>query len=429
MLDIKFVLQNLELIKQNAENRNVKVDLDKIASVYEERKLLQQEIDELRSERNVIAKDMTSCSAENRPVLVERSKEIKEALATKEKRFKELDESFTSEFMKVPNLTHPDSPLGKSEDYNREIYRYKEPTQFSFKPKDHVEIGQDLDLIDFELGTKVSGSKFYFLKNEAVLLEYAITKFAIDALIKEGFTLISTPDLAKMEIVEGIGYNPRGSEAQIYSLNNSDLCLIGTAEITLGGMLANSVIDEQDLPKKFVGISHCFRTEAGAYGSFSKGLYRVHQFTKIEMFAFTTPEKSEETHEYFKGLEESLFRALDIPFRTIDICVGDLGGPAYRKYDLEAWMPGRRGDDENTNGNWGEVTSTSNCTDYQSRRLNIKYKSKETGKTEYLHMLNGTAFAISRTLISILENYQQSDGSVLVPKVLQPYLGFDVIKR
>ncbi len=285
-------------------------------------------------------------------------------------------------------------------------------------------LGEELDLIDFEGGTRVAGQKFYYLKNEAVLLEYGLIKYAVDMLAQEGFTLYATPDLARSEILDGIGFNPRGEETQVYSVAKSDLCLVGTAEITLGGLYANQILPEDKLPLKLLGISHCFRTEAGAPGRAAKGLYRVHQFTKVEMFAFTRPDESEAMHESFVVHEEAIFRGLGIPYRVMEICTGDLGGPAYRKYDLEAWMPSR-GD----HGGWGEVTSTSNCTDYQARRLKIRYKSKETGKNEFVHMLNGTAVAISRALIAIMENFQQADGSIVVPEVLRKYTGFDVIKR
>ena len=279
-------------------------------------------------------------------------------------------------------------------------------------------------LIDFESGAKVTGQKFYYLKNEAVLLEQALINYALYTLKEEGFTPIMTPDLARESVLDGIGFNPRGDETQIYSVENTDLCLIATAEITLGGMLSDTILDESSMPLKFAGVSHCFRTEAGAAGRESKGLYRVHQFSKVEMFAFTTPEQSGKMHEKLVGFEEKLFQGLEVPYRVVDICTGDMGGPAYRKYDLEAWMPGR-GD----GGGWGEVTSTSNCTDYQARRLKIRFRREGEKKPLLVHMLNGTAFAISRALISVLENHQRSDGSIAIPMALRPYMGgIEVIK-
>ena len=428
MLDIKFIVNNAEEVQKNCDNRLVKCDIEQLLTLYREKNLLQNEVDSLRKLRNDISSKMKSATDETRPALIEESKAIKSQLTEKEAALVEITTEFSAEHAKVPNMTHPDSPLGKDDTENLEIRRFKSPTVFNFPAKDHIQLGKDLDLIDFESANKVSGSKFYYLKNEAVLLEFALVQHALNVLGKEGFTIISTPDLAREKILEGIGFNPRGEETNVYSIANSDLCLIGTAEITLGGMLADSVLKENELPLKLAGVSHCFRTEAGAYGQFSKGLYRVHQFTKVEMFAFTTPETSEEIHEFFVNIEEQLFKSLDIPFRTVDICTGDLGGPAYRKYDLEAWMPGRPGDEKGDTGNWGEITSTSNCTDYQARRLNIKYRPDKGGKAEFVHMLNGTAIAVSRALIAILENYQKEDGTITVPEVLMPFVGKDVIK-
>jgi len=255
-----------------------------------------------------------------------------------------------------------------------------------------------------------------------VLLELALQRFAIDLLMHAGFTPYITPDVAKPEILDGIGYNPRGPETQIYSLANEDLCLVGTAEIPLGGLYKGEILDDDVLPLRLAGLSHCFRTEAGAAGRESRGLYRVHQFSKVEMFALTRPEDSEAMHEELVALEEKIFQALEIPYRVIDVASGDLGAPAYRKFDLEAWMPGR-----GESGDWGEVTSASNCTDYQARRLGIRMRRTGSKRNEFVHTLNGTAVALSRTPIAILENHQRADGSVAIPKALQPYLGRDVI--
>ena len=273
--------------------------------------------------------------------------------------------------------------------------------------------------MDLEGGARTTGHGFYFLKNEAVLLELALQRYALDVLLREGFTPTITPDLARDEVILGIGFIPRGPETQIYSIEDTDLSLVATAEITLGGLYAGQTLDAEQLPIKLCGISHCFRTEAGAHGRATRGLYRVHQFTKVEMFAFTLPEQSDAMLDYLCAIECRLFDGLGIPYRVVDTATGDLGGPAYRKFDLEAWMPGR--DD------WGEVTSTSNCTDYQARRLNIRYKVKGEKGTQFVHTLNGTAVAISRALIAILENYQQADGSVVVPEVLRAWVGKDRI--
>jgi seryl-tRNA synthetase len=327
-----------------------------------------------------------------------------------------------TEARKIPNMAHPEAPVGKEDKDNLEVKRVGEPTRFDFEPADHVKLGQDLDIIDFDTATKVSGTKFYYLKNQGVFLELGLTRYALDILYKKGYAPFITPDLARMEILEGIGFNPRGAESNVYALEGEDACMVGTAEITLGGYYSDTILAKDKLPLRMAGLSHCFRREAGAAGQFSRGLYRVHQFTKLEMFVYCLPEESGRFHEELRLIEEAIFTGLDIPFRVVDTCTGDLGAPAYRKWDLEAWMPGRN------NGEWGEVTSTSNCTDYQARRLNIRYKDDD-GKNKFVHMLNGTAIAVSRAIIAILENFQQEDGSVRMPRNLIPYVGFDIIRK
>ncbi len=427
MLDLKYVLANFEAVLQNCRNRNVSKeileDLAKITALATLRLMKLQSLERDRCRQNEIALAVRNeTDPQTRSTHLAEGAELRRNVSRNDALLKEQEAILRDLLKRIPNLTHPDAPIGQTEDANKELRKVGTPRTFDFTPKDHVEIGKSLDLIDFEAGAKVSGNGFYFLKNDAVLLDMALQHFAVTTLIKHGFTPIVTPDLARVSILEGIGFNPRGTETQVYSVENTDLCLIGTAEITLGGMHADEVLSEVDLPKKYVGISHCFRTEAGAAGRASKGLYRVHQFTKIEMFAFTTPEASDATHQQLLAIEEEIFTALGIPYRVLDICSGDLGGPAYRKYDLEAWMPGR-----GTVGEYGEVTSTSDCTDYQARRLNIRYKPGAGKGTRFVHTLNGTAIALSRGLIAVLENYQRADGRVDVPEVLRPFMGKDVI--
>ncbi len=427
MLDLKYVLTNLDAVRQNCVHRNVPEDvledLEKVVSLESQRKELLQEVEAIRRRQNEVAQATgKEKDPERRNEWIAEGKQLKADVGDKEESLKILEEEIKARLSRVPNLTHPDAPIGSLEEDSQEIRQVGTPKSFDFTPKDHVEIGKALDLIDFEAGGKVSGTGFYFLKNDAVLLDLALQQYAVRKLIEHGFTPIITPDLARNSILEGIGFNPRGEETQVYSVEESDLSLIGTAEITLGGMHADEVIDEAQLPIRYVGISHCFRTEAGAAGRASRGLYRVHQFTKVEMFAFTTPEESGTMHEKMLAIEEELFTELGIPYRVLDICSGDLGGPAYRKFDLEAWMPGR-----GEGGEYGEVTSTSNCTDYQSRRLGIRYKPEGQKGTRFLHTLNGTAIALSRGIISILENYQRADGRVDVPEVLRPLMGKDII--
>mgnify|MGYP002858860844 CR=1 FL=1 len=317
-------------------------------------------------------------------------------------------------------LGNPAVPIGKLDTENLEVKKVGTPRKFDFEPRDHVQLMEELDLIDFERGTKVSGQKFYYLKNEAVFLEQALIMYTLNVLRKHGFTPFITPDVAKQEILQGIGFNPRGNESNVYCIEDEGTCLVATAEITLGGYHSEEILDKSKLPLFYCGLSHCFRREAGAAGQFSKGLYRVHQFDKVEMFVYCAPEDSDKIHEQLRLIEEEIFTGLGLPFHVVDTCTGDLGAPAYRKWDLEAWMPGRNG------GEYGEVTSTSNCTDYQSRRLNVRFKDDD-GKNKYVHMLNGTAIAVGRAMLAIFENYQNEDGSITVPEVLVPLCGFDKI--
>jgi seryl-tRNA synthetase len=426
MLDLKFIRENLDAVRRNCADRNLRIDLERFTELDEERRQSITALEEVRREQNETAAKMKGkLAAEEREKIIAQGKELKQRAQELEERQKAAESELDVLVRQIPNMTHPAAPVAATEDGNRELRRWGEPARFDFAALDHVVLGERLALIDFDAGARVAGQKFYYLKNEAVLLEQALIQYALHLLRREGFAPIMTPDVARAQILDGIGFNPRGAETQIYSIAESDLCLIATAEITLGGMLAGEILDEAALPLRFAGVSHCFRTEAGAAGRESKGLYRVHQFTKIEMFAFTTPEASEAMHESFVGIEEKLFQGLCIPYRVLDICTGDLGGPAYRKFDLEAWMPGR-----GEKGDYGEVTSTSNCTDYQARRLGIRFRREGEKRPLYVHMLNGTAIAVSRALIAILENYQQKDGSIAVPKALLPYMdGIEVIKR
>lgn len=414
MIDLKFIRENTELIKQNAKNRLVDVDIDRLLSLDKQRREAEAKLDNLRAERNKASKvKPTPEVIEQMKLLGAEIKQLEEAVAKIEPEIKEL-------WYAIPNLTHPKVTVSDDEDANPVLEVYKEPTKFDFKPLDHVELAEKHDLIDFDRATKVTGAKFYYYKNELASLEFALIQYALNILIKKGFTPFTTPDLAKREVLEGLGFNPRGESTQIYNIENTDLSLIGTAEITMGGYHMDELFNIEDLPKKYVAVSHCFRTEAGAYSKFSKGTFRVHQFTKIEMFVYCRAEDSEKYHKELLSLEKKIWKGLDIPFRVIDHCTADLGGPSYRTFDLEAWMPGKP-NKEGGMGDWAEVTSTSNCTDYQARGLNIKYKDKD-GQKKFAHTLNGTAIAISRAPIAIIENYQQQDGSVTIPKVLQKYM-------
>lgn len=426
MLDRKYIVENADLVAQNCINRGVKVDVYRFVQLEETRRLFQMEVEELNRKANEVSKSIGKAKdPAEREARKEEGRLLREKTQAKQAELDDMAAETETIQRQIPNLSHPAAPIGVDDKSNLEVFRGKTPLPtFDFKPLDHVELAEKLDLVDFEGGASVAGHGFYFLKNEAVLLELALQRYAVEVLMREGFTPVTTPDLARNEVLTGIGFNPRGPETQIYSIENSDLSLVATAEITLGGMLAGQTLEAESLPKKYCGISHCFRTEAGAHGRATRGLYRVHQFTKIEMFAFTLPEQSDAMLDQLRGLECQLFDGLGIPYRVVDTATGDLGGPAYRKFDLEAWMPGR-----GEAGEFGEVTSTSNCTDYQARRLNVRYKIAGEKGTHFVHTLNGTAIAISRALIAILENYQQSDGSILIPEVLRPFVGMERIAR
>lgn len=412
MLDIKYIREHKEEVKENAKKRRNTVDIDALLSVDEKRRELLRSLEDKRASRNAGSKGKPSDEEiAKMKALGEQIKQIEDELET-------LTQEYETLLMSVPNLTHPDAPEGGEEDFK--VLAQKDMVEFSFTPKDHEALLTKADLLDFERGAKVAGAKFYFAKNGLVRLNQALINYGMDVLEKHGFSLIETPDLAKQEVLIGTGFNPRGDEDQIYSIEKTDLSLVATAEITVGGYHKDEVLDLTAGPKKYAAISHCFRKEAGAYGRTSKGLYRVHQFTKLEMFVYCKPEESEAIHQELLSIEKEICDGLGLSYRIIDIASGDLGGPAYRKFDIEAWMS-MKGDDTKQ-GDFGEITSTSNCTDYQARRLNIKYK-KEDGSNEFVHTLNGTAIVLSRFPIAIVEQYQKEDGSIEIPPVLVPYMG------
>lgn len=422
MLDAGFVRDNLAAVQANCVNRKVTADVGRVVALDDERKRLAQQTQTVQQRQNELSKLIPKeKDAAKKQALIAEGKTLREQAGTLEKQLKQAQDELHTALLTLPNMTHPDAPVGTTDADNKILRTVGAPPQFEFPAKDHVALAEALDLVDFEAGAAVAGQKFYFLKNEAVLLELALIQYAMQTLLQEGYTPIITPDVARAEVLEGIGFLPRDPNPetrQVYAIADSDLCLIATAEITLGGMHRDGVFDEAVLPRKYVGLSHCFRTEAGAPGRDTRGLYRVHQFTKVEMFAFCTPEQSEALHLELLRIEEAIFAGLGLPYHVLDTCSGDLGGPAYRKYDLEAWMPGR-GD----GGAYGEVTSTSNCTDFQARRLNVRYRVPGQKGLRFVHTLNGTAVAVTRAIVAILENYQQADGSVIVPEVLRLWMG------
>ena len=418
MIDYRELRARRDEIAKNIADRNMKVDVDEAIALQDKRSELMKSAEELRAARNNNAARMKGkMDNEVRQILIAEGRDIKDRIAAVESELEEIDKAFIAIVRQIPNYAHPDAPVGKEDKDNTAIKYVGKPPVFGFKALDHVQLGEKLDLIDFETGTKVSGPKFYYLKNEAVLLQMALENYAMNIVLKHGFTPMITPDVAKEEILEGIGFNPRGAESNIYTVEGTGTALVGTAEITLGGYYSGETLDKSALPIKMTGLSHCFRREAGAAGQFSKGLYRVHQFSKLEMFIICLPEQSDAFHDELLAIEEEIFSGLGLAYRVVDTCTGDLGAPAYRKFDIEAWMPGR-----GEEGEYGEVTSTSNCTDYQSRNLNVRYKDDD-GKSKFVHMLNGTAVALSRAVVAVLENYQREDGSIEIPAALVPYMG------
>jgi seryl-tRNA synthetase len=410
MLDINLIRENPEKVKKGIVAKGFSSDLvDKALKLDEKRRKLLADFEELRHQRNEAADEKN----------IEEGKKVKKELSTIEPKLKESEDLYNEAVNAIPNLPLDNVPQGKGEGENKEVKKWGEPRKFDFKPKDHLELGTSLGILDFETGAKVSGNKFYFLYGDGARLELALVQYVFDLLSKEGFLPVITPDLAKSRYYLGTGYMPKGEEAQTYKIEGEDLGLIATAEVTLAGKHADEIIPEDKLPIKYIGYSHCFRQEGGSYGKYSKGLYRVHEFTKTEMFIYCKEEDSNKLHEYVLKMEEKIYQDLGLPYRVLEMCTGDLGAMAARKFDIEAWMPERNG--------YGEVTSTSNCTDYQARNLNIKYKTKD-GTNKYIHMINGSAIASSRTPLAIMENYQNEDGSITIPKVLQKWMGKEKIE-
>ena len=392
MIDIKLLREEPDKVRKALKDKGVNIDLDQIIDIDNKKRELDLKVQGLREARNKAAKAASNAVDNEKINIVEEGKRIKEELQRLEPELEELERKFAEEFNKIPNSPLPQVPVGTSEKDNIEVRKWGEVPKFNFSPKDHLELGASLGILDFETGAKVAGSQFYFLYGAGAILEIALVQYAMDLLHQEGFIPVITPDLAKSRYYLGTGYSPKGDEAQTYEIEGEDLGLIATAEVALAGKHADEVVPESSLPLKYIGYSHCFRKEAGAYGKYSKGLYRVHQFTKAEMFIYCAPADSEKMHQHILEMEEKIYQGLGLAYRVVEMCTADLGAMAARKFDIEAWMPSRQ--------EYGEVTSTSNCTDYQSRNLNIKYRTKD-GRNEFLHMLNGTAISTSPTPFSI----------------------------
>lgn len=419
MLDINCIRENPEKVKKGLERKLFKDIglIDEIISLDEEKRNLQKEIENLRSERNKASSERN----------IEEGKKIKSALSAKEPEFEKKEKELKEKLLSLPNIPEEDVPSGPEEN-KKLIKKVGEPKNFSFTPKDHLDLGIALGIIDCERASKVSGSRFAYLKGDGALLEFALINFAIEKILKEGFTPVFPPMLIKKEITEGLGYWAGGGNENYYYVLDYDekdgekelenpLYLVGTGEHSLVPMHKDEIFDGKDLPKKYVAFSSCFRREAGTYGKDTKGILRVHQFDKVEMVVFSKPEESENIHNLMLKISEDLMQELDLPFQVVELAAGDIGYPSAKTIDIETWMPGQ--------GKYRETHSISTTTDYQARRLNIRYKTSEGNK--FVHILNGTAFAIGRTIIAIMENYQNEDGSITIPKVLQKWMGKEKI--
>lgn len=408
MLDIRFIRDNAEAVQNNARNKGYKVDISKLLELDTERRELQTQADSLRQKRN----DNIAQAKGARPSdeQIAEGKVIKENLVKIEERLKLVDENYSVLMANIPNIIKSDVPLG-GEECSVEVKKYGEQKTGAI---DHLDYAMKRDWLDFERGAKVAGAKFYYLKGDLALLENAIYQFALDLLVKKGFTFMTVPHMVSSRVLTGTGFAPRTSDqSDEYAIENEDLSLIATAEIPLTGYHADEIIDEDKLPLLYAGYSPCYRKEAGTYGKHTRGLFRVHQFNKLEMYAYTLPEKSEEMHEKILGIEEEIWQTIGISYHVINIAAGDLGAPAAKKYDIEYWSP--------VDNMYRELTSCSNCTDYQTRNLNIRVRRKD-GTVEVLHSLNGTAVSLARSLVVVLENFQRDDGKLTVPAVLRPYL-------
>jgi seryl-tRNA synthetase len=414
MIDLKFIRENPEAVRQGVASKNVDVSIDLILKLDTERRTLIAESEKLRAEQN---RESEAVAAEKdqsvRQKKIEILKKSKEAIKEMQERLEAASNALDKQLRLVPNLPLPDVKVGKDDSENYTLRTFGQPTSFTFKPKDYITLGEELDLIDTERAAKVAGARFGYLKNEAALLEFALVQYAFSTLTEQKFVPVVPPVMINEKSLGSMGYLERGRD-EIYHLDQDDLYLIGTSEHVLGPMHADEVFMETELPRRYAGFSTCFRREAGSYGKDVRGILRVHQFDKIEMFSFTLPEHSAEEHELLLSVEERLMQGLGLPYRVVGIVSGDLGDPAAKKYDIEAWLPS-----QNT---YRETHSTSNCTDWQARRMNVRVKRKN-GTMEFAHTLNGTAFAVGRTIIAIMENYQREDGTIQVPPVLVPYMG------
>lgn len=414
MLDIRFIRENVAEIKEAAKNKNVECNIDRLIEVDKIRREFLPKIEAMRSEQNQASEKIAKAGKDEKADLISEMKKVSEELKKLEVDYQKIETEFRELMYTVPSVPDSDVPIGKDESENIELRTWGEIPKFDFEIKDHIALGQDLDIVDFERGAKLSGSRFYFLKNAGVLLEMAVLHFALDKIIEKGFSPMLVPLLVRDEAMYATGYFPFGRE-EAYYVEKDELSLIGTSEVPVTAYHMNEILKEDDLPKKYCGISPCFRREAGSYGKDTKGLYRIHQFQKVEQVIICKGdiEESKKHHEFILQNSEEVLQTLKLPYRVMNLCTGDLGAGQIQKFDIETWMPSRN--------SYGETHSASRFYDYQARRANLKYRDKD-GKVHFCHTLNNTVIASPRILIPIMEIYQQADGSIEVPEALQPYM-------
>ncbi|HVE77090.1 MAG TPA: serine--tRNA ligase [Actinomycetota bacterium] len=418
MIDLKLLRTDPEKVRDAYSLRGFEGDLGSVLTKEEEHRRLLGRVEGLRAEQNAATQKVAATQDEERKRAIEASKEISEGVKELEQQLRTVKGELDELALALPNLVHPDAPPGQGDESNRVVKEVGTPRDLGFTPLDHLALGEGLGVIDVQRAAKVSGARFAFLKQEAALLEMAFVSFAWSRLAQDNFVPVVPPVLVREEAMTGTGFFPT-DEAEVYKTSLDDLYLVGTSEVPIASMHSGEVLDPTLLPARYAGFSSCFRREAGSYGKDTRGIIRLHQFDKVEMFSFCKAADSESEHALLVSIEEELFGHLEIPYRVVEICAGDLAAPNYRKFDIEAWIPGSQ--------RWLEITSCSNDIDYQARRLSIRTKG-ERGN-ELVHTLNGTALAVGRTLVALLENHQNADGSVTIPDALRPFAGFDEIKR
>ena len=417
MIDVNILRENPETLAAALKRRGAQLSVDELTALDRRRREVRHQAEEIRAEQKQSGKAIAALQGDEKQAAIARAGSLSEDYKRLTLEADGLDEQFNALWVQVPNIAHESAPDGTTEEDAVEIRRWGDVPEFDFQVQDHQDLGEKLDIIDVARGVKTSGSRFAYLKGKAALLEFGLVRFAMDRLMEGGFTPVIPPVLVREEALYGTGFFPDDSE-QVYAIEKDDLYLVGTSEVALAALHLDEILDEAELPVRYAGFSTCFRREAGTYGKDTRGIFRVHQFDKVEMFSFCHPDKSWDEHETLLAMEEGIVQALGLPYRVVNVAAGDLGASAAKKYDIEAWIPSQ--------GTFREITSCSNTTDFQARRLKARFKSEKGNRLVYT--LNGTAVAVGRTILAIMENFQQADGSIVIPEVLHPYTGFDVIE-